>query len=84
MDTKSIWMKLKELNISPSLLCWDDDVVCCTKIWYDEEINSLCSDCGVSVPVDEPLNVAKLMIDIENAIITHYYKQGVVLQSSFV
>ncbi len=84
MDTKSIGLKLKELNISPSLLCWDDDVVCCTRIWYDENSNRMRSDCGVSVPVDEPLNIAKLMIDIEDVIITYYYQQGVVLQSSFV
>lgn len=84
MDTKTIGLKLKELNISPSLLCWDDDAICCTKIWYDEGTNRMCSDCGVSVPVDEPLNIAKLLIDLEEAIITHYYRQGVVLQSSFV
>lgn len=84
MDTKTIGLKLKELNISPSLLCWDDDVVCCTKIWYDEGTNRMCSDCGVSVIVDEPLNIAKLLIDLEEAIITHYYQQGVVLQSCFV
>ena len=83
MDTKSIGLKLKELNISPSLLCWGDDVVGSTKIWYDETSNRMCSDCGVSVHVDEPLNIAKLMIDIEDAIITHYRQQGVVLQSSF-
>ena len=83
MDTKSIGLELKELNISPSLLCWGDDVVCCTKIWYDETSNRMCSDCGVFVHVDEPLNIAKLMIDIEDAIITHYRQQGVVLQSSF-
>lgn len=71
MDTKSIGLKLKELNISPSLLCWGDDVVCCTEIWYDENTNRMCSDCGVSVHVDEPLNIAKLMIDIEVAV--HVY-----------
>lgn len=84
MDTKSIGLKLRELGISPSLLNWDDDVVYCTEIWYGEDSNRMCSDCGVSVPVDEPLNIAKVMIDIEDAIIVHYRQQGIVLQSSFV
>lgn len=84
MDIKSIGLKLKELKISPSLLCWDNDIVCHTKIWYDETSNRMCSDCGVSVHVDEPLNIAKLMIDIEAAIITHYRQKGIILQSSFV
>ena len=84
MDTKSISSKLKELNISPSLLCWDDDIVCCTKIWYDENTNSMCSDCGISVEVDEPLDVAKIMINIEDAIITYYRGNGVSLHSSFI
>lgn len=84
MDRKDIGIKLQELGISPSLLCWGDDVVCCTKIWYDEDTNSMCSDCGVSVPVGDSVNIAQLMIDIEDAIITYYRQQGVVLQSSFV
>ena len=84
MDTKSIGIKLKELNISPSLLCWGDDVVCCTEIWYDENTNRMCSDCGASVLVEQPLDIAKLMMDIENAVITYYRQEGIVLQSSFV
>lgn len=84
MDTKAIGLKLKELDISPSLINWGDDTVCCTKIWYDEDTNRMCSDCGASVPVGEPLNIAEVMVEIEDAIITHYYQEGVVLQSSFV
>lgn len=84
MDKKEIGIKLKDLGISPSLLCWGDDVVCCTKIWYDEDTNRMCSDCGVSVPVGKSLDVAQIMISIEDAVISYYRQQGVVLQSSFV
>lgn len=84
MDRKEISKILKDMGLSPSLLNWGDDVVRYTKIWYDEDTNRLCSDCGVSVPVGEPLNIAEVMIDIEDAIIKHYKKQGISLSHSYV
>lgn len=84
MSTKTVGHKLRELNISPSLLCWGDDVVGCTKIWYDEDTNRMCSDCGVSVPVSEPLNIAKIMIDIEESVISYYKQKDITLLSSFI
>ena len=84
MDRKEISKKLKDMGISPSLLNWGDDVVRYTKIWYDEDTNRMCSDCGVSVLVGEPLNIAGVMIDLEDAIITHYKEHGISLNSSFI
>lgn len=84
MDRKEISKILKDMGLSPSLLNWGDDVVRYTKIWYDENTNRMCSDCGVSVPVGEPLNIAEVMIDVEDAIITHYKKLGVSLSHSYV
>ena len=83
MDGKEIGKILKDVGVSPSLLNWGDDVVHYTEIWYDEDTNRMCSDCGVSVPVGEPLNIAGVMIDIEDAIIMHYKKQGISLSSSY-
>ena len=83
MSPEEIGVELKKHGISPSLLNWGDDLVRVTKIWFDEGSVSLCSDCGVSVPVLEPLNVASLLIEIEDAIIAHYQEQGIVLFSSF-
>ena len=84
MDRKEIGKILKDRSVSPSLLNWGDDRIQYTKIWYDENTNRMCSDCGVSVPVSEPLNIAEVMIDIEDAIITHYKKQGISLSSSYI
>ena len=83
MSRNEIGRKLKNMGISPSLLNWGDDKVCSTKIWYDEEANEICSDCGVSVPVGNSLNIAQLMIDIEDAIISHYKKYGISLSHSY-
>jgi len=84
MDGKEIGKILKDVGVSPSILNWGDDVVRYTKIWYDEDTKRMSSDCGVSVPVGEPLNIAGVLIDIEDALITHYKKQGVSLNSSFL
>ena len=81
---KKISKKLKDMGISPSLLNWDDDVVGCTEIWYDEETNELCSDCGVRLPIGDSLNVTKLLIDMEDAIIQHYKEQGITLEYSYI
>lgn len=84
MDRKGISKILKDLRVSPSILNWDNDIIQYTEIWYDEETNELCSDCGVSVPVGNTLDIAKILIDLEDAIITHYKKQGVSLSHSFI
>lgn len=76
--------KLKELGISPSLLNWGDKVVSSTKIWVDEEKDELCADCGVSVPIDDTMDIAQILIDIEDAIIKHYKEQGIVLEYTYV
>ena len=84
MDRKEISKTLKDMQISPSLLNWDDNKIQCTEIWYDEEANELCADCGVSVPVGDTLDLAKILIDLEDAIITHYKKRGDSLSHSYI
>jgi len=83
MDRKETSKILKNMHVSPSLLNWGDDKIQCTEIWYDEETNELCSDCGVSVPVGDTLDIAKILIDLEDAIITHYKKRGDSLSHSY-
>ncbi len=83
MDRKEISKILKDMGVFPSLLNWNDDKIQCSEIWYDEETNELCSDCGVSVPVGDTLNLAEILIDLEDAIIRHYKKQGVSLSHSY-
>ena len=84
MDRKETSKILKDMHVSPSLLNWDDDKIQCTEIWYDEETNELCADCGVSVPVGDTLDIAKILIDLEDAIVTHYKKLGVSLRHSYI
>ena len=80
----SIGNKLKELGISPSLINWGDKVVSSTKIWVDEENDELCADCGVSIPIDDTMDIAQILIDIEDAIIKHYRKQGISLEYTYI
>lgn len=79
-----IGVLLKEKGISPSLLNWGDDVVSSTKIWFDEEKSELRADCGVSIYVDDTMDLAQILIDIEDAIIKHYQEQGIQLKHSYV
>lgn|GEM_PF-3789934 len=80
----SIGDKLRELGISPSLLNWGDAVVSSTMIWFDEEKSEMCSDCGVSISVDDSMEIASILIDLEDAIIKHYKEQGIELKHSYV
>lgn len=84
MDKKAIGIKLKNMGISPYLLNWGDDIVPSTKIWYDEETGTMCADCGVSIPIDESMDITKILIDIEDAIIKYYKEQGIGLAYSYV
>ncbi len=76
--------KLKELGISPSLINWGDKVVSSTKIWVDEEKDELCADCGISIPIDDTMDIAQILIDIEDAIIKYYKEQGIVLDYTYI
>ncbi len=82
--SSQIGRKLKEMGISPSLLNWGDEIVSSTKIWYDEESSELRADCGVSITVDDSSDIAQLLIDIEDAIIKHYSRLGIILESSYI
>jgi hypothetical protein len=84
MDRKEISKKLKDMGISPSPINWGDDIIRYTEIWYDEETNELCSDCGVSVTVGDTLNLTAILMDIEDAIIKHYKKYGITLSYSWI
>ena len=72
------------MGISPSLLNCGDEIVSSTKIWYDEESSELRADCGVSITVDDSSDIAQLLIDIEDAIIKHYSRLGIILESSYI
>lgn len=66
------------------MLNWGDGLVSSTIIWFDEEKCEMCADCGVSIHVDDSMGIADILIDIEDAIIKHYARQGIVLKSSYI
>ena len=84
MNSKEFGKRLRDLGISPSLLNWGDDVVSSTRIWFDEEKCEMCADCEVSIPVDDSMGIADILINLEDAIIKHYAQQGIFLESSYV
>ena len=84
MENKCIGDRLKELGLSPSLLNWGDGVVGSTKIWFDEETQEMRADCVVSIPVDNSMDIAHILIGLEDAIIKYYRERGVILRHTYI